>query len=231
MFLYETHMHTAPVSACAASSPAEQVRAYKARGYTGVIITDHFFNGNTGCPAGLSWVEKMAFFFSGYNLAKEEGDLCGLDVFFGLEYNVHGAEFLTYGLSPELVLNNPDMDRFTVAQYSDFVRENGGYLAQAHPYRTAWWIENSGPAAPHLIDGFEVFNASMPKELNNRAQKFARLHNLPMQAGTDSHFADIPFSSGISLKNKAESIFDIIEALKNKDIEMINVPGGKKEWT
>ena len=47
MYRYETHMHTSQASACAFSTGAEMARAYAAAGYTGIFITDHFFNGNS----------------------------------------------------------------------------------------------------------------------------------------------------------------------------------------
>jgi hypothetical protein len=222
MFLYETHMHTFPSSACAATTPAAQVRAYKDRGYAGIIVTDHFTNGNSGCPHDLPWEEKMAFFVRGYEEAKAAGDLCGLDVFFGIEFNVGCTEFLTYGLSPALLYKTPDLDRLGVKEYSAFVRRSGGYLAQAHPFRKAPWIIKSEPVAPALIDGMEVYNAGdMGKESNHKAKKFARLHNIPMQAGSDSHYEDIPFASGIGLRKRAKSIFDIIEAIKAGEVTLI----------
>lgn len=42
-YLYETHMHTSEASACAGSTGAQMARAYKEAGYTGIIVTDHFF--------------------------------------------------------------------------------------------------------------------------------------------------------------------------------------------
>lgn len=42
MFRYETHLHTAEGSGCASASGAEQARRYKALGYDGIIVTDHF---------------------------------------------------------------------------------------------------------------------------------------------------------------------------------------------
>lgn len=220
-YLYETHMHTSPASYCAGASPAEQAAAYKARGYTGIIVTDHFFNGNSGCPPGLPWEDKIAFFSSGYSEAKREGELCGLDVFFGLEYSVRGTEFLTYGLSPELLREHPGLDGLTVEEYSAFVRGHGGFLAQAHPYRTARWIQNPFPVAPSLIDAVEVYNAGMSDRCNEKALQFARIHHLPMQAGSDSHYEDAPLTSGIALAKKADSITDVIEAIKARRAELI----------
>jgi hypothetical protein len=215
-------MHTSPVSDCASASPAAQVRAYHKRGYSGVIITDHFINGNSGCPSALPWERKMAFFIGGYTAAKKEGDRIGLDVFFGLEFNIRGAEFLTYGLTPDFLFEHPGLDGLSVEQYSALVRDSGGYLAQAHPYRTAWWIAKPGPVDPALIDGIEVYNASMIDRGNNaKALAFAKKHGLPMQAGSDSHHVGFLESSGIALPYKAKDIFEIIGGIKAEKAELI----------
>ena len=55
LYKYETHLHTKEASACASSTGAEMARAYQAAGYAGIIVTDHFFNGNTAVPANLPW--------------------------------------------------------------------------------------------------------------------------------------------------------------------------------
>lgn len=220
-YLYETHMHTAPSSACAVSTPAQQVRAYKNRGYAGIIVTDHFVNGNSGCIYGLTWAEQMAFFSQGYEKAKKEGQRCGLDVFLGWEWNLFGTELLTYGLSMDFLLTHPKLDMLSIEQYCKLVREHGGYNAQAHPYRRGYWIHDPYPVDPGLIDGIEVFNATMSDENNKKARAFAAQHNLPMQAGSDSHHENTFFTSGIRLDKKAESIFDIIEAIKTGDAELI----------
>jgi len=220
-YLYETHMHTSEVSACGSSTAAEQVRAYKDRGYAGIIITDHFINGYCACPPDLPWEDKMRFVYNGYEAALEEGKKIGLDVFFGMEYAIHGSEFLTYGLELDFMLAHPGFDRLTIEAYSALVRKNGGYLAQAHPYRKANYIRNPRPVDPSLLDGVEVFNSSMDEKTNNKALAFAKKNNLAMQAGSDSHHIILPFPSGIRLKERAENIFDIIKALKTGKAELM----------
>ncbi|MCL1820232.1 MAG: PHP domain-containing protein [Oscillospiraceae bacterium] len=221
-FLYETHMHTSPVSKCAAVTPAEQARIYKKRGYTGVIVTDHFVNGySSGCSRSLPWKEKIAFFMSGYEDVRREGSKLGLDVFPGWEYTIGELDFLTYGLSADFLLAHPEMEALNIEQYSNLVRDNGGYIAQAHPYRDAWWCTQiSLPVEPELIDGIEVYNGGMPPEINKKAYKFARRNGLPMQAGSDSHQKGVSFSAGVMLYKRAESIFDIINAIKGNNPEL-----------
>jgi len=220
MHIYETHMHTSTVSACAISTPAEQVRAYKRRGYTGIIVTDHFINGNAHSTGRMPWAAQMKFFVSGYEKAKAEAEKQGLDVFLGWEYSIKGADFLTYGLDLEFLLAHPKVATLTIQEYSKLVRKNNGYIAQAHPFRKGFWIETPHPVAPELLDGIEVYNSGMHPEINRKAYNFAKKHNIPMQAGSDSHEADCCNPSGIILKKRAESIHDIINALKSNQVEM-----------
>lgn len=222
MYLYETHMHTSPVSACAHVTPIEQIHIYKSRGYTGVIITDHFLNGNTSCPRDWPWQKRIEYFSSGYETAKAESVKHGLDVFFGWEFCcTDGTEFLTYGLDIAFLLAHPGMDMLSIEDYSSLVRENGGYLAQAHPYRVGAWIQKQSPVDHCLIDGIEVLNASMPDSVNQKASDFARQHGLPIQAGSDSHRSTLTDYSGIKLSQRAENIHDIIKAIKLKSVELI----------
>ena len=223
MFLYETHVHTSSVSACAASTPAEQVRAYKARGYTGIIITDHFFSGNIRYTSASKWDKKIEFFASGYNEAKKAGDKIGLDVFFGWEYTIYGQDFLTYGLGLDFLLANPRLERtLRIEEYSRLVRASGGYLAQAHPFRQAFWITSPRAVNPAYIDGVEVINCNMTDDCNAMAYKFAKKHSLPMQAGTDSHEAEMYYGlSGIRLSKRANNIHEIIKEIKSGDAELI----------
>ncbi len=220
-YLYDLHVHTSKVSACAIASPVEQVHAYKDCGYAGIIVTDHFINGNSSCPREWPWEQKMRYFYAGYAEAKAEGEKCGLDVFFGWEYCLDGTEFLTYGLELDFLLAHPNVDRLTVEEYSALVRACGGYLAQAHPYRNQAWVRNPYPVDAKLLDGMEVYNAGMPADGNAKAYTFARENHLPMQAGSDSHRTDLPFASGIRLAEKAKNVFDIINAIKTGRAELI----------
>jgi len=214
-------MHTSQVSKCAHNTAKEQVRAYKKRGYTGIIITDHFVNGWCHCPADLPWEKKMEFLLHGYEEAKEEGRKCGLDVFLGWEYFDNGSDYLTYGLDKDFLIKHPQLINMKIEEYSPLVRKHGGFIAQAHPYRDTRPGRNYGPAAPQLLDAVEVYNPTDPDENNNRANDFARLHGLPVQSGSDSHRVNIAFASGIRVSKKAENIFDIINAIKMRQVECV----------
>ena len=76
-YKYETHMHTLEGSACGRFTGAEMARAFKEAGYTGIFVTDHFFNGNCAVDRQLPWAEKVELFCKGYENAKAEGDKMG----------------------------------------------------------------------------------------------------------------------------------------------------------
>jgi len=221
MFLYDTHVHTNKVSACADCTPSEQVWEYKRQGYSGVIITDHFINGNTHSVRHLPWEKKMDFIYSGYKAAKEVGDECDFDVFFGWEYAIGGSDILTYGLDIDFLYVNPDLTNLGIKEYSKRIRQHGGFLVQAHPYRKAEWIRKPFPHNAKFLDGIEVFNAANTNAENRQAYVFAKENNLAMSAGTDSHRVDGQKKSGLALKQRAGSIFDIIDALKENTAKLI----------
>ncbi|MBR6812633.1 MAG: hypothetical protein IKM51_04595, partial [Oscillospiraceae bacterium] len=59
MFLYETHLHTRPVSRCARADVRCTVDFYKQAGYKGVFITNHFLDGNINADKSLPYDELI----------------------------------------------------------------------------------------------------------------------------------------------------------------------------
>ena len=223
MYIYDTHVHTRPVSACATSTPEEQVVAYKNRGYAGIIITDHFSAGYFSTKM-RKWSDTVDFVYSGFEKAKNKGEEVGLDVFFGLEYTTEGLDFLTYGIGRDFLMENSCLGSgVSIEQYSRLVRKYGGYLAQAHPFRSAYWIPNPRCANPRFIDGIEAVNTSDSRDTNKQALEYAKKTGLPIQCGSDSHDARLPYDvGGIKLSRKAESIHDIIGAIKTFRAKLVS---------
>lgn len=187
-YLYEAHMHTSEGSACSRISGADAVDHYKALGYTGIIITDHFFNGNCAVPRDLSWEERVERFMVGYENAKTRGDEVGLDVFFGWEYCHGGTEILTYGLTKEWLLQNPDVCRWSVNEYCDRAHKAGAFLSQAHPFREAPWVPFIR-LFPRLTDAAEVYNCTVNKTPKDSeiSEFFAKHYGLHRTCGSDFH--------------------------------------------
>ena len=66
MYLLETHCHTKYTSACSRLDAETLVSLYLQNGYSGVVVTDHFLNGNTTVDRALPWERQIDDFFIGY---------------------------------------------------------------------------------------------------------------------------------------------------------------------
>ena len=187
MYIYETHLHTKEGSACASSYAAEYVHFYKEQGFDGIFVTNHFFNGNCAVPQYPNdWERMINEFCLGYEEAKKVGDSIGFPVFFGWESNYQGDEFLIYGLDKQWLLDHPDMlswDRTT--QYNQ-IKQDGGLVVQAHPFRERSYIDTIR-LNPETCDAMESYNSGNPTTQNHNAELYCRKNNIFMTAGSDIH--------------------------------------------
>ncbi|MCH5272752.1 MAG: PHP domain-containing protein [Lachnospiraceae bacterium] len=215
-YIYETHLHTREGSACGKLLGAEQADLYKGFGYTGIVVTDHFFNGNCAVPRDLPWKERVERFCAGYRGAKARGDEIGLQVFFGLETNFSGQEFLLYGISEEWLKEQEDMLSWSPAEQFEKVKSAGGFVVQAHPYREAPYIAQVR-LYPDCCEAFEIsnaLNASRGEGFNERAAAYAREHGIPVTGGSDAH-AKVQLRGGVVFEKKWESIEDYANAVRS----------------
>lgn len=189
MYKYETHLHTCEASACGFSSGADYPAYYKAMGYDGIFITDHFFNGNSCIPKYKSWEKRINAFCKGYEKAKEAGDKIGFPVFFGWEANFEGDEFLIYGLDKEWLLNHPDLLSYSRTKQYDVVHEAGGLVVQAHPFRERGYL-NTIRLNPETCDAMEAYNAFNMTYCNHNAEIYCRELGIFTTAGSDLHKMD-----------------------------------------
>lgn len=218
--MYETHLHTSETSACSMKSGAEQVRIYKEAGYAGIIVTDHFFNGNSAIPSDLPWENRVDLFCKGYENAKEEGDNIGLSVFFGWESNYRGTEFLIYGMDHEWMRNHPEILSWSMEEQYHNIHEAGGYVVHAHPFRIRPYIKEIR-LFPDFVDAVEVYNVGNRNiGFDKKANEYAMKHNLPAFAGTDAH-GDEEERSGMVFERPIDSIQDFIINVKSGDYRLI----------
>ncbi len=220
-YKYETHLHTSETSACAYDIGADMVKAYADAGYQGIIVTDHFFNGNTCVPSHLPWELRVDLFCQGYENAKEEAAKWGLDVFFGWEYGYDHTDLLTYGLDKKFLLENPNILSLNIAEYAAEVHRNGGFLTHAHPFRKAFYI-NEIRLYPDIVDAVEVINAShTDPSFNLKARQYADEHNLLPMSGSDAHSVKPLFGGGVAFDRRVESIEDFISTVKTKNYRLL----------
>lgn len=220
LYRYETHLHTSEASACSRVSGAQHARFYKEIGYDGIIVTDHFFNGNCAVDRSLPWEDWVDLFCKGYENAREEGERIGLSVFFGWETNFRGTEFLIYGLDKEWLKAHPEILTWSIEEQYERIHADGGFIVHAHPYRVRPYIKEVR-LFPEYVDAVEAINVGNNNdEFDRKAAEYARLHSLPTTAGSDAHGYE-SLLSGVAFDHKLKDIFDYIESIKAGGYELI----------
>lgn len=213
-YLYDTHTHTSEVSACATATGASQARIYKRLGYDGIVVTNHFYHGNTTVPRDLPWKEWVNRFCIGYENTKAEGDKLGLSVFFGWEESFEGNDILVYGMDKQWLLEHPQVIYWGVEDLYKHIKEDGGYVVHAHPFREANYIKKIR-LFPKDVDAVEIINSSHKNlKFDKRAQAYAANYKLPITAGSDSHHVK-DIRGGILLNKKLDNIQDFIKTMKS----------------
>ncbi len=210
-YFYETHMHTSQGSACASCTGAEIARAYRDAGYTGIIITDHNWYGNTVIKGDLPWREWIARLALGYEEAAAWGEQNDLAVFWGYESCYDGNEFLIYGLSPAFLQDHPRIKDASVEEQYEIVKKAGGMVVHAHPYREASYIPRIR-FFPGFVDAIEGINATHYNrfiknngQYNQKAIAYAKEQQLPLTAGSDMHKTEL-FGGGMAFSEKLKDI-------------------------
>lgn len=227
MYLYETHMHTCQGSACGVSTGAEHARFYKARGYQGIFITDHFFGGNTAVPRKGSWKDRVDHYCSGFEDAWNEGQRIGLDVFFGIEQNFQGDEYLIYGVDKQYLLDHPEIEHWTRRETYENIRAAGGCMLQAHPFRMRGYL-NAIRVCDLYADGIEVANAGNTQPQDAYAARYCKERGIYTIAGSDNHkSSENSVLYGVGLDKPVASAAEWVQHILQKRPHTLIVPEGR----
>lgn len=220
VYKYEIHVHDCLCSACAHNLPEEMAEAYFSAGYSGMCFTNHFLRGNTAVDRRLPWAQKVHAYWDAYQRAVRWAEGKDFSVFFGIEHQYGGGkEVLTYGIDLDFLLAHPNLDLYTLDDYAKAVHEAGGFLAQAHPFREAGYIDPDIMPRPECLDGIEGFNWHNAPAQNDRAVQYAKAKNLYRTSGGDVHFTtDAAIGqAGMAFPYKLESSEALVKALFRHD--------------
>ena len=213
-YLYETHLHTIQASKCGKVRGADYIEYMKAKGYSGIFVTDHFFNGNSAVPKYFPWKQKVELYVSGYKDAFNAAKDKDFDVIFGIEFNFNGDEYLIYGVDEKWLLENDDILRLSRSEVYTRVHQGGGVMIQAHPYRERYYLSEIN-LTPSICDGIEIYNAANPDNQNARGYRYATELGLPMTAGSDLHFFHDNALGGMLFDHRLDSAKDYIDSVMN----------------
>lgn len=226
MYLYEMHCHTLPCSACGGIQPEDLVQGLKEIGYAGMVLTDHFYHGNTGIRRNQPWEDFVAAYEQSYLRAKAVGDQLDFDVLFGIEEGIGDCkEALIYGITPQFLYDHPEIRDCDLPHLSRIVREAGGFFVQAHPFRVRDYIPRPWEALdPDLFDGVEIYNACNPPLDNLRAVQWAANNGLPPIAGSDRHYMGHCENFGILVDRRIRTEAELAQVLMEGNYSL-NTPG------
>ena len=223
MYKYEMHLHTNACSACGASSGEEMVKVAKEKGYTGLVITNHFYHGNTAISRRTPWKEFVEAYKNDYLEAKKAGEKYGVEVLFGIEEGYGwGKEILIYGIDPDTLIANPEFLHMSIDEMSAFVRSNGGFIVAAHPFRDRDYIAEPRKAPKaELFDAIESYNAGNNDEDNNLAEDFCKKTGLPRISGGDTHRSDGIGRAGLAFYERITNNEQLVTALQQGNYKLI----------
>lgn len=224
-YLYETHLHTEQGSACGKAPGRDYIRFYKDLGFTGIMVTDHFYHGNARPDRNLPWDKWVNEFCQGYEDAKAEGDRQGLQVFFGIEERFEWDEWLIYGLTKEFLLDHPDMREWSRPEYLKHVHAAGGAIIQAHPFRERGYMTSMSPCLG--VDGVEICNAGNGDVEDSAAARYARKLGKYVSAGSDVHWAGhrTPEETlGVGFSEPLRDVHDYVQAILTNREHILHLP-------
>jgi predicted metal-dependent phosphoesterase TrpH len=219
-YKFDTHVHTSETSPCGRVDAKTLVRLYKKAGYSGVVITDHYYSGFFEALGEKNWEEKIDLYLRGFNTAAEEGRKEGLKVILGLElrFEENFNDYLVYGIDKEFLLKYRELYKLNLIEFREFIKGKDIVIYQAHPYRTGLRT-----ADPSLIDGVEVYNGNKRhNSSNDKALLYAQGNNLKMLSGSDFHQLEDFARGGIILSENPCDSHEFAKLLKeDKATELI----------
>ena len=221
MYLYETHLHTSPVSKCGVSTVRESLEFYKKLGYTGVFITNHFIDGNINIDKTLPYEDKINFYFSDYEEAARLSDEIGIAVFCGVEMSYKGTDFLVYGLDKQWYLDHPEIEDMKRSEELQYLMDNGALVIHAHPFRE-WKYIDQIRLFPRYVHGVEVFNGNRSDFENEIADVYAKGYKLLEFSGTDCHKVSTQKNfGGMQFETPIKNELDFVERIKKGETNII----------
>lgn len=184
-YKYETHFHTAETSICGRVPARQAVRLYHRAGYTGIVVTDHYYRGFFDMHFLSSFDRKIDKYLKGYKLALAEGRKLGIDIHLGMEirFDENANDYLVYGIDEAFLRRHKRLYALTLKQFRELTADQGIVIVQAHPFRPGMI-----PASALLIDGIEIFNGNPRHDSSNHlALQYAQENKLTGLSGSDFH--------------------------------------------
>ena len=220
-YIYEMHTHTSPTSG-GGEDIEGHIDTLIEKGYSGMVVTNHFYNGDNRVDRSLEWADFVEPYREDYERGKSYAKARDFDLLFGLEEHVGGGrEVLIYGVTPDAILRHPEMRSGDVGTILNAIHSEGGLVFHAHPYRDRVYIPTPVPI-PEVasLDGIEVYNAANKPEENQRAEELANSLGMRGVGGSDGHSHASVGRAGIISPKRIKSEGELAELLLSGDYKI-----------
>ena len=187
--LLDMHAHTSGISWCCRAGAETIVRIAKDAGIDGIVLTNHYQSLYIDDGDSLAFEKK---YYEEFEYTRKCGQDVGLKVLFGLEVTAEkhkNAHLLIYGVGKDFVLKYSDIYSYPQEKIYSVVKEAGGLLIWAHPFRGGF----NDTISLDFLDGVEVnchpkYGSTYIKEVFD----LARANGLKVTCGGDYHH-DTPY--------------------------------------
>ena len=119
-----------------------------------------------------------------------------------------------------MVKNHPEMINWSIEEQYYYIHEAGGFVVHAHPFRKRAYIKEIR-LFPDFVDAVEAYNVGNDSsDFDKKAAAYARKHNLPEFAGTDSHGFEQKYNA-MGFEKPLNNIEDFISSVKSREYQLI----------
>lgn len=217
-YKYEMHCHTDEVSTCSKVRAAELVEAYIEKGYSGIVITDHFSPHTFAAKKGLRTKDMIDYYLTGYRAAVEAAKgriniILGMELAFYTNYN----DYLVYGIDEDFLRKNPNIMDMGITNFVKLAKKKNLLVFQAHPFRNEMTM-----VRPDLLDGYEVYNGNMRHDSRNDiAKMWAEKFEKKIISGSDFHEWEDLARGGVEFSSPVTSSEELVKRLSAGDYKLI----------
>ena len=204
----DPHTHSNGISLCSRLTVEEIIDVKQARGYDGIVLTNHCQGHYYPAAEHSVYIERV---IEEFHRAKVYGEKKGFLVMLGLEVTIVDPaynDWLLYGVTEEFLRQTPCLYQMSQRSLFELCEKNGIVLVQAHPFRNSGWGERE------YMHGVEINCSKGDVALADDVLTRAKELGLLVTCGTDFHFTDNTYQGGMLVPADIKTSVDFANYLK-----------------
>ncbi len=190
------HLHCEEYSPCGVSKQEKMVKKAIEVGLDAIVFTNH----HRFIPD-----KELALLNKQYKRIK---------IFNGIEITANNEDFIILGLKDKRL----EREDWSYEKLYDFVKDQGGFIILAHPFRYKERINFD--LAQYPPDAIEIDSINIMADNKKRIKRLITKYNLPSLSNSDAHDEKDLGKYYNSFNNKLATMKDLIAAVKSKNYSL-----------